>query len=184
VRDELARRRLMYVRNFTDGLDVSWQEFFRTQEPAEVERQCREMGIECEWQEGGGLRTKKVARAMAQHPRTGEMVMFNQVQAHHVSFLTREVRDSLMKLFGEGGLPRNVYYGDGGEIRDEVMREILRVYEEAAVNFSWEEGDVLLLDNMLTAHGRRAYEGERRVVVAMGEMISDRRLQSAELQTA
>jgi amino acid adenylation domain-containing protein len=179
VRDDFARRGLMYVRNFTEGLDVSWQEFFRTEERAEVERQCDEMGLECEWLEDGGLRTKKVTQAVARHPATGEMVMFNQVQAHHVSFLKEEVRESLLKLFGEEGLPRNVYYGDGGEIEDEVMREVLRVYEEEAVSFRWEVGDVLLLDNMLAAHGRRAYAGERRVVVAMGEMLSAQTLQEA-----
>src|SRR5437763_11973711 len=87
TRDRFARRGLMYVRNFTEGLDVSWQEFFRTAEQAEVERQCDEMGLECEWLADGGLRTKKVTQAVARHPGTGEMVMFNQVQAHHVSFL-------------------------------------------------------------------------------------------------
>lgn len=46
-----------------------------------------------------------------------------------------------------------------------------RAYEAAAVDVRWERGDVLLLDNMLAAHGRRAFEGEREIVVAMGGMI-------------
>src|SRR5215204_3001941 len=101
--------------------------------------------------------------------------------ADYVSFLKEEVRESLLKLFGEEGLPRNVYYGDGGQIEDEVMGEVLRVYEEEAVSFQWEVGDVLLLDNMLAAHGRRAYAGDRRVVVAMGEMFSAQTLQEANI---
>jgi amino acid adenylation domain-containing protein len=184
LREEFERRGLRYVRNFTDGLDVAWQEFFHTGERAEVERRCREAGIDCEWLDGGGLRTSKAARAVTRHPRTGEAVVFNQVQAHHASFLRPEVRESLLRLYGERGLPRNVYYGDGGVIPDAVMAEVAAVYERAAVEFEWEEGDAVLVDNMLAAHGRRAYEGERRVVVAMGEMITEPDLVQANLLLA
>jgi hypothetical protein len=31
----------------------------------------------------------------------------------------------------------------------------------------WRRGDLLLIDNMLTAHGRRPCTGDRRVLVAM-----------------
>jgi amino acid adenylation domain-containing protein len=184
LREEFERRGLRYVRNFTDGLDVAWQEFFHTGERAEVERRCREAGITCEWLDGGGLRTSKAARAVTRHPRTGEAVVFNQVQAHHASFLRPEVRESLLRLYGERGLPRNVYYGDGGVIPDAVMAEVAAVYERAAVEFEWEEGDAVLVDNMLAAHGRRAYEGERRVVVAMGEMITEPDLVQANFPRA
>ena len=108
--------------------------------------------------------------------------MFNQVQAHHVSLLEDGVRESLLHLFGEEGLPRNVYYGDGGRISSDEMAELVRTYEDGAVDFRWEEGDVLLVDNMLVAHGRRPYVGERKIVVAMGEMVSEQQL--AEVQPA
>ena len=90
--------------------------------------------------------------------------------------------ESLLHLFGEEGLPRNVYYGDGGRISSDEMAELVRTYEDGAVDFRWEEGDVLLVDNMLVAHGRRPYVGERKIVVAMGEMVSEQQL--AEVQPA
>jgi hypothetical protein len=108
--------------------------------------------------------------------------MFNQVQAHHESLLAEGVRDSLLRLFGEAGLPRNVYYGDGGRISANEMAELVQTYEEGAVDVCWEQGDVLLVDNMLVAHGRRPYSGDRKIVVAMGEMISERDL--ADFPTA
>ncbi|MGH9361680.1 MAG: TauD/TfdA family dioxygenase, partial [Thermoanaerobaculia bacterium] len=162
LRERFRRHGVMYVRNFTDGLDVPWQDFFRTSDRAAVEEACRRAGIDLEWKGGDGLRTRKRTPAVAVHPKTGEEVFFNQIQAHHVSCLEPEVRASLLSLFGEENLPRNVLYGDGSPIEDEVMAEVRAAYEQVAVAFPWQQWDVLLLDNMLTAHCRNPYEGPRK----------------------
>ncbi|HEY9401293.1 MAG TPA: amino acid adenylation domain-containing protein [Pyrinomonadaceae bacterium] len=172
IRRRFEEKRLMYVRNYSEGLDVSWQSFFQTGERAEVEAYCRKAGMEFEWTNETDLRTRKIAQATARHPRTGEMVFFNQILAHHFSCLEPEVRQSMLTLFTEETLPRNVYYGDGTPIEDDVMEEIHRVYREATVSFPWHEGDILLLDNMLTAHGRNPFTGARKIMVALGDMIS------------
>jgi amino acid adenylation domain-containing protein/non-ribosomal peptide synthase protein (TIGR01720 family)/FkbM family methyltransferase len=165
-----AEKKLMYVRNFTDGIDVSWQEFFKTPERAEVERICRDASMDFEWKENG-LRVRQVCRAVARHPLTGEMVFFNQIQLHHVSCLDPDTRAHISALFKEEDFPRNVYYGDGSPIEDSLVAEIRDLYWRTSVSFPWREGDVLMLDNMLTAHARKPFVGERKIVVAMGEMI-------------
>jgi alpha-ketoglutarate-dependent taurine dioxygenase len=106
------------------------------------------------------------------HPRTGEKAWFNHGLFFHVTSLPPAARDSLLASFAEEDLPVNTWYGDGGAIEPEVLEEIRRAYRDETVSFPWEEGDVLLLDNMLAAHGRAPFEGERRVVVAMAEPIS------------
>jgi hypothetical protein len=70
------------------------------------------------------------------------------------------------------GLPRHVYYGDGTPIEEEVIQHIGEIYEKSAVKFPWSERDVLMLDNMLICHGRNPFVGPRKILVAMGEMIS------------
>ena len=171
-----AEKGLLYVRSFVEGLDVSWQSFFRTEERARVEEYCRNSGINFEWTSDGGLRTTQRAPAVAKHPLTGELVFFNQVQLHHPSCLDGEVRKSLASLFGDKGLPRNVLFGDGSPIPDEAVLEILQVYWDHAVSFPWQAGDILMLDNMLVAHARNPYEGPRKIAVAMGEMFDQSRL--------
>jgi hypothetical protein len=52
-----------------------------------------------------------------------------------------------------------------------VVAEIVQVYKETAVVFPWQQEDVLVVDNMLSAHGRNPYCGPRKIVVAMGEMV-------------
>jgi alpha-ketoglutarate-dependent taurine dioxygenase len=41
--------------------------------------------------------------------------------------------------------------------------------QQEQVEFAWQDDDVLMLDNMLTAHGRAPFQGPRKVVVAMAE---------------
>ncbi len=172
---------LKYVRNFIEGLDVSWQDFFHTTEKAEVEQYCRANSIGFEWVKADHLRIHQISPGVARHPKTGEMVFFNQVQLHHVYFLDPELRRSLEALFKAEDYPRNVYYGDGTPIEDSVMEEILRVYWENSVSFPWQEGDVLMVDNMLTAHARNPFRGERKITVAMAEIMTIEELNRATL---
>lgn len=172
IRRRFEEKRLMYVRNYKEGLDVPWQSFFGTDDRATVEAYCRRAAIDYEWTADDGLRTRKVAPAVIRHPRTGELAFFNQMQAHHVSCLAPELRRSLLSLYAEEDLPRNVYYGDGTPIEDSVVDEVTEVYRRAAVVFPWQAGDVLLVDNMLTAHARNPFVGPRKILVAMGDMVS------------
>jgi alpha-ketoglutarate-dependent taurine dioxygenase len=169
---EFERRDLMYVRNFSEGIDVPWQDFFKTDDRAEVERICAAAGMSCEWTELG-LRVRQLAKGVRRHPRTGAPIFFNQVQLHHVRCLDEETRTALRQLFADEDLPRNVYYGDGTPIPDEVIDRIGEVYEELCVETAWEQGDLIALDNMLVAHARRPFAGTRKIIVAMGDMVHD-----------
>jgi alpha-ketoglutarate-dependent taurine dioxygenase len=171
IRERFAEKKLMYVRNYTEGLDVSWRKFFQTDDRATVEEFCRKASMEFAWKPNGDLQTRQRCEAITKHVKTGEMVFFNQILLHHVSCLDAAVRRSMLALFNESDLPRNVYYGDGSPIEDAVVDEVRALYQRAAIGFQWQEGDILMLDNMLTAHGRNPYAGARKVVVALGEMI-------------
>ncbi|BAS60151.1 amino acid adenylation domain protein (plasmid) [Leptolyngbya boryana NIES-2135] len=172
LQEHFAQKQLMYVRNYTDGLDVSWSRFFHTTDRSVVESYCHNHGIEFEWKANNGLRTREIRPAVATHPKTGETVFFNQIQLHHLSCLDLSVQESLLSLFGEENLPRQVYYGDGTPIEDSVVEEVCEAYRQATVQFPWQKGDILMLDNMLSAHGRNPYGGARKIVVAMGELVS------------
>ncbi len=172
VFDRFAEKGLTYIRNFCEDIDVSWQHFFKTDDKRAVEKICQDGGMQCEWVRGRTLRISQKARAVIKHPRTGDTVFFNQVQLHHPYCLDPATRKSLIALFKEEGLPRNVHYGDGTRIDDAVMAELDRLYWKTARSFPWQKGDLIFLDNMLVAHARKPFTGARKIVVAMGEMVS------------
>jgi alpha-ketoglutarate-dependent taurine dioxygenase len=167
TRQRFVERKWMYVRNFGDGFGLPWQSVFQTSDRSAVEEHCRSTGIECEWKSGDRLRTRQVRPVLAKHPQTGEMIWFNHVTFFHVSTLPAAVQAALTTTFAAEDLPNNTYYGDGSAIEPEVIEELRRAYTDELVSFEWRAGDVLLLDNMLTAHAREPYVAPRRVLVAM-----------------
>ncbi|WP_274563305.1 TauD/TfdA family dioxygenase [Streptomyces spiramyceticus] len=169
VREEFERRGWRVVRNFHAEFGVQWQDAFGTDERDAVEEYCRGKGIEPHWRPDGGLRTTAVRRAVHTHPETGSRVWFNHATFFHVSSLAPEVQEGLREIFAEEDLPTNTYYGDGGRIPDEVMDHLRAAYRAASTRFDWQRDDVLVVDNMLAAHGREPFTGPRKIAVAMAE---------------
>jgi acyl-CoA synthetase (AMP-forming)/AMP-acid ligase II/alpha-ketoglutarate-dependent taurine dioxygenase/acyl carrier protein len=180
VVEAFERKGLLYVRTFTRNLDVSWRDFFKTDSREEVEARLKEAGIEWQWLGDDELQTRTRCPAVVTHPVTGDRVFFNQVQLHHVSCLEPDVREDLLGMVGQERLPRNVYFGDGSVISDEVMKVVGEAYEACAVRFDWRRGDVVMVDNMLAAHARDPYEGPRKIVVAMGDIYERSMLEEAQ----
>ena len=173
VRRRFEERGVTYVRNYGGEVGMSWQEAFQTGERSEVEDFCRRGGLRWEWRGDGRLRTRARRPAVARHPESGETVWFNQANVHHASALDPEVRDELLAQMDESELPFYTVYGDGSPIPDDDVAAVEAAYDAVQVSFPWRRGDVLLLDNMLTAHGRTPYSGPRRILVAMSDPRGD-----------
>lgn len=172
IRAEFAERGWMHVRNFHPDIGGSWQDFYQTQDRAAVESYCAREGIEVQWGEDDGLRTTAVRRAIHAHPVTSEELWFNHATFFHLSTLAAEYRDGLIEMFGEADVPNSTYYGDGAAIPDEVVEHLRQCYLAAQVRTDWQRDDILLVDNMLAAHGREPYTGQRRIAIAMAEASS------------
>lgn len=171
LKDLFTQRNVMYVRNYNTGVGLTWNDVFATESRAEVEEHCRRARMDFEWIGNTRLRTRQIRQAVIAHPITGEMLWFNQAHVHHPASLSAELRESLLAVSEDKIYPLdvNACYGDGSPIEDSVVDEIRSTYESLTVSFPWQKGDVLMLDNMLVAHGRGAYHGPREVLVAMAE---------------
>jgi len=160
----------LLIRNYNGEIGASVAEAFGADDRRAVESYCRANAIKFEWQPNGGLRTWQRRSAVLRHPSTGQRCWFNQI-AFLNEWTDPELREYLVDIYGEDGLPFNTRFGNGDPIGADVIEAIDKVYEENTAREKWQAGDLMLLDNVRTAHGRESFEGPREVLVAMAEPV-------------
>ena len=174
IKERFIRKGVKYTRNLHghSGAGLSWQAVFETEDKTFVEDYCRAANIDFKWKDDGGLWTSQVRPSVISHPKTGEPVWFNQADQWHPSNLGPELAKELWSVSTEAELPINAYYGDDSPIETETLDEIRELFQQVKIAFRWQQGDILLIDNILVAHGRRPFAGPRKIVVAMGAPIN------------
>jgi alpha-ketoglutarate-dependent taurine dioxygenase len=174
---------VIYGRNFRDATvndwkadpkyrHHSWQHWFKTDDKEEVSRQLDERGISYEWLDDGGMRYWTHRPGVTRHPATGELISFNQLhaQTQHRSMFGDDYMDIMDAAYGSDvPRPYYVHFGDGKPLTDEEWQLIWDEMERRKIAFAWEKGDVLLVDNKLTGHGRHPYKGPREIQVMIFE---------------
>jgi len=169
--ERLEREGWTLVRNYNEEIGASVGQAFGTQDHGAVESYCRANAIELEWQPDGGLRTWQRRSAVVRHPVTGDRCFFNQIAFLNEWTIAPEIREYLVEIYGAEGLPFNTRFGTGEPLTEEIVELINDVYEAKTVREPWQAGDLMLVDNIRTAHSREAYEGPREILVGMAEPV-------------
>ena len=159
----------LLIRNYNDDIGASIAEAFGTDDRRAVESYCRANAITFEWRSDGALRTWQRRSAVVHHPLTGQRCWFNQIAFLNEWTIDPEVREYLVDMYGEDGLPFTTRFGNGDTIGADVVQLINEAYEAHTAREPWQAGDLMLVDNLRTAHGRERFEGAREVLVAMAD---------------
>ncbi|WP_028886542.1 TauD/TfdA family dioxygenase [Teredinibacter turnerae] len=173
VKDEFLGKGVRYVRNYGE-IDLPWQEVFGTDKPQEVSEYCEKHSIDYKWN-NNQLRTEECCPASILHPDTKEDIWFNQAHLFHYSNLGEGAQD-LINVYGLNNIPRNALFADGEAIPKGMLDHIRDTLNANEILFDWQPGDLLILDNLKMAHGRKPFEGQRKVLVAMSEELTHREL--------
>jgi alpha-ketoglutarate-dependent taurine dioxygenase len=169
--ERFEREGWLLTRSYNDEIGATVAEAFGTDDRGAVEGYCRANAIEFEWQPDGGLRTRQRRSAIVRHPLTGRRCWFNQIAFLNEWTMAPEVRDFLVDLYGADGLPFNTRFGGGDPIGEDVVQLLNEVYEAHTSREPWQRGDLMLVDNVRTAHSREPFEGPREVLVAMADPV-------------
>jgi alpha-ketoglutarate-dependent taurine dioxygenase len=169
--DRFEREGWLLTRSYNEEIGATLAEAFGTDDPGAIESYCRANAIEFAWQPDGELRTRQRRSAVVRHPVTGQRCFFNQIAFLNEWTIDPEVREYLMEMYGADGLPFNTGFGTGEPLTQEIVELINAVYEAHTRREPWQAGDLMLVDNIRTAHSREAYEGPREILVGMAEPV-------------
>lgn len=149
---------------------ATWQYWFDSESREEVSEKLTERGTHFTWNEDGSLTFWNSEPAVTTHPVTGNTLYFNQLNSQIQNRWTigKERADLFDRLYGDHtGRPYSVSFDNGDPVTEEDYLAVRDLFEARKVAFEWQAGDVMLLDNRLTAHGRHAFTGERDVQVML-----------------
>lgn len=147
----------------------SWEEAFGTTDRAEVAATCASMGMEPYWNADGSLSVASYTKAFAVHPTTGERFYRTIIHSNYLIYekYTGETKALVDRLRAIQTLPTGYTLGNGEPLSRDESRVLEKTFEDITVAWPWAAGDVMVLDNLRTAHGRNPFKGERETLVAL-----------------
>jgi hypothetical protein len=169
---EYEEKGVMYVRNLRGegaaGIGKSWQQTFET-----TSRMEWSVIVGYETSNMNGFRTAGYAscrrdlllrniRCMAR--RCG---LIKQINSTLPPIRLTSMKHCSNSMRGRPSICRNTAVSTMALRLRKTLAEVRRVMGEQEVAFGWERGDLMVIDNKLSAHGHSAYTGERKVLVSM-----------------
>ena len=148
----------------------TWQYRFETDDRAVIEGLLRERGAQFEWQPDESLTFWTRVPGITTHPVTGDVLFFNQMNSQVQHRLTvGEARAAAIDAAYGSDVARaySVRFSNGEPLSEEEFLNIHAVFESRKIAFPWQAGDVMLIENRLTAHGRTPFTGPRDVQVML-----------------
>jgi alpha-ketoglutarate-dependent taurine dioxygenase len=172
--EKFREKGVKYWRHLSPGLGMPWQEVFQTDKQEIAEDICTRNGINFEWK-GDTLYIDWVKPAVYTHPKSGEDTWFNHVLFFHRFSRYEELDLPYDEYLPDEYLSSQTFFGDGSDISYQEFAEIKRAYQANTISFPYLQGDIIFLDNMLAAHGRTPYKGDRTIATAIVEAAYDAR---------
>ena len=140
----------------SSGMGRSWQSTLRASTREQAQARLQSLGYSWTWLDDGCLRaTTPVLPAVRRLP-DGRTSFFNQLIAAFQGW--KDERNDPAKA---------ITFGDGTPLDRDAVDLATRLGEELSFNVPWQRGDVALVDNYVTMHGRRAFTGTRKVLASL-----------------
>lgn len=138
------------------GQGRSWRSTLSVGDEAEAEARLKELGYSWDWLDDGSLRVTTAALPAVRTLEDGRKTFFNQLIAAFRGWA--DSRNDPNKA---------ITFGGGEAITSEDMAPAIALADEFTHDLAWQAGDVALIDNFIVMHGRRPFEGKRRVLASL-----------------
>lgn len=144
------------VNDPASGMGRGWQSTLRAATAAAAEERLTQLGYSFEWLPGGDLRATTPILPAVRDLGDGRKSFFNQLIAAFQGW--KDTRNDPAKA---------ITFGDGTPLDRDAVNVATQLAEQLAFDVPWQNGDVALVDNYVTMHGRRTFTGTRKVLASL-----------------
>jgi hypothetical protein len=171
-----------YERNYftSDSLSMSWTRAFRTSAPDEVEAYLTREGVSFRWIGEHDLHTEWDSTSFVTtvgyvKPSWCNAIINYEPRGYlsNAANVDRQIR-ALRLLGPERRLPFDCYWQDGTPFGSEEIASMLDSHRQSRRVWRWQRGDLLLINNTRTLHGREPFKGDRRILFIMTKPLRRR----------
>jgi alpha-ketoglutarate-dependent taurine dioxygenase len=136
-----------------------WQSTLSVENRDQAEQKLLSLGYRWQWHADGSLLAQTKALPAIKPIDNDRQVFFNQIIAAYEGWEGVKADPSV-----------GLCFGDDSPIPKSFLDSICALAAETAYDLMWQDGDVAIVDNHLSMHGRRPYGGDRvrRVLVTLG----------------
>lgn len=171
---EFEKKGVTYIRNFSPHSPLKGaEETFDAVGKKDILENARDAQIKIDWVSDDHIRARQTRKGVRTHDITGDKVFFNDAALWHWTNVS-----NMMKLYGDEVVNHynlksekdkwvNSTYGDGSPILAEDAQEISELYNDSLIQSPYEEGDILILDNVLVSHGRNSFDSDRCILASI-----------------
>ena len=138
------------------GQGRSWRSTLSAESKPDAETRLKTLGYSWEWGDNETLRMTSPRLDAVKTLPDGSRVFFNQLIAAYRGW--SDTRNDASK---------SITFGDGSPIDADKLATAITLADELSFDLNWQSGDVALIDNFRVMHGRRPYEGKRKVLVSL-----------------
>ena len=144
--------------NHDSGQGRSWKSTLSVDSVEQAEAKLTELGYSWEWVDDGSLKAITPVLPAVRTLDDGTEVFYNQLLAAYLGW--KGVKENPSSA---------ITFGDGSDIPVSALELVVELSEKFTFDVPWQDGDVALIDNKLTMHGRRPFTGDRKrqVLVAL-----------------
>lgn len=140
------------------GQGRSWKSTLSVETKEQAEAKLSELGYTWSWGQDDSLKATTPVLPAVIDIGNDQNVFYNQLIAAYMGW--RGVKEDPSSA---------ITFGDNSAIPIEALELVVSLSEKYTFDLPWQDGDVALVDNYMTMHGRRPFSGDRKrqVLVAL-----------------
>jgi alpha-ketoglutarate-dependent taurine dioxygenase len=161
--DKIEQDGVRYVRvmpeitDNTSAIGRSWKDTFQVETREAAETVMEEAKMSWQWFDNGNLKTQtNTLPAIRFDEDTQQKVFFNSIVAVFTGWNDTRNQGKTAVETGKGEL-----------MDEETIQALVDKMSTMCVNFKWQAGDVLWVNNYTVLHARQPFEGDRRILASI-----------------